>query len=536
MGTNTRDDFSQPVKQMLAERVNFHCSVCDAPTLGSKTGTTDKRFSVGKAAHIKAAAKNGPRYDKNQTPAERKSIENGVWACATCADIIDRDAEAYSVADLLRIKTDAEWVANIRAGKPPGSEVSALTNPTAIKRAVDVFCSRESARQERIDPRFKVGMRMGESGPMYEVTAKETVEARLVVTAEDNERKVQALREFFNYGGNLMLDGADLRMEGSPLFRTDEVAATRWQLSSTLRPVTMTVVVAERSSSPLYIEFAGNGSRGNKGAKFQGTAFGGMLTATLTADYSGALTDFTFNINTQQWASKPVRRLPHFSRLQQIVQLLTAPTRVQILCTHEGLESEFGTGLFDGRETFRPLRALLDEISVIRRLDAFFELNLALPADISDVLLLQCDMAWLLGLISLETSAETEVNFLAASSDQAMPLKAILANQTPEAMTLKHRIDLEIYGRSYGPFDLEVSCPAVGIHVVGPANIEPGMSVELAMRAVEGNHWTPRLVHRPAGLTIFEQAPPATGSVAWSLGAQDGTSVLDWLPKKMTDA
>jgi hypothetical protein len=158
MGTNARDDFSQPVKQMLAERVNFHCSVCDAPTLGPKTGTTDKRFSVGKAA------KNGPRYDKNQTPAERKAIENGVWACATCADIIDRDTDAYSVADLLRIKADAEWVANIRAGKSPGSELSALTNPTAIMRAVDVFCSRESARQERIDPRFKVGVRMGGKG------------------------------------------------------------------------------------------------------------------------------------------------------------------------------------------------------------------------------------------------------------------------------------------------------------------------------------------------------------------------------------
>lgn len=187
MGTNVRDDFSPSVKQMLAERVNFHCSVCDAPTLGPKTGTTDKRFSVGKAAHIKAAAKNGPRYDKNQTPTERKAIENGVWACATCADIIDRDADAYSVADLLRIKRDAEWVANIRAGKPPGSELSALSNPTVIKRAVDVFCSRESARQERIDPRFKVGVRMGESGAVYEVTAKEAVEAQLVVTAKDRQ-------------------------------------------------------------------------------------------------------------------------------------------------------------------------------------------------------------------------------------------------------------------------------------------------------------------------------------------------------------
>jgi hypothetical protein len=497
MGTNARDDFSKAVKQMLAERVNFHCSVCDAPTLGPKTGTTNKRFSVGKAAHIKAAAKNGPRYDENQTPAERKAIENGLWACANCADIIDRDKDAYSVADLLSIKADAELVTSMRVGKPPGSELSALTNPTAIKRAVDVFCNRESARQERLDPRFKVGVRMGESGPMYEVTAKEQVEAQLVVTARDKELKVQALRQFFNYGGDLMLDGADLRMEGSPLSRTDEVAATRWRLTSTPRPVTMTIVLAEEAGSPLYIEFIGDGTQGNKGARLRGTAFGGMLTATLTADYSGVSTNLTFNFDILPWASKPVRQLPHFSRLQQIAQLLEKPTQGRILCTHDGLESEFGTGLFDGSETFRPLHTLFDEIAVVRRLDDFFDLNLALPDDISDTLTLQCDMAWLLDLINIETSGETEVSFLATSSDQAMPWEAILANQTSKPMTLTHRIDLEIYGRSYGPFGLEVSCPVVGIHVVGPANIEPGVSVELAMRAVEGNHWTPRIVDRP---------------------------------------
>ncbi|MFM0758425.1 hypothetical protein [Paraburkholderia strydomiana] len=500
MGKQARDDFTEPVKRKIAERVNFHCSVCDAPTLGPKTGTTDERFSVGKAAHIKAAAKNGPRYDEHQTPAERKAIENGIWACATCADIIDRDPDAYSVADLLRLKADAEWVAKIRAGKPPGSELSALSDPTAIKRAVDLFCSRESARHERIDPRFKVGVRMGESGPTYEVTAKETVEAQIVVTTADRERNVQALRDFFNYGGNLLLDGADLRMEGSPLFRTDGVAATRWQFSSNPRPLTMTVVLAEDSGAPLFIELDGSGTQGNKGFRLQGKACGGMLTATLTADYSGGLTDFTIGIDTLQWASKPVNRLPHFSRLQQIVERLAVPIQARILYTHGELESEFGTGRFDGSELFRPLRALFGEIAAIRRLDEFFNLKVALPADITDVMLRQCDMTWLLDLINLATSGEMEVNFY-ATSGQATPLKTILA-APPEAMTFVHHVDLEIYGRSYGPFDVEVSCPAVGIHVVGPADIEAGATVELAMRAVEGHHWTPRLIARTPERTM----------------------------------
>ncbi|MGE8163748.1 hypothetical protein ACQKRQ_26865 [Paraburkholderia sp. NPDC080076] len=211
------------------------------------------------------------------------------------------------------------------------------------------------------------------------------------------------------------------------------------------------------------------------------------------------MTDFTIDVDTRQWASKPVSRLPHFSRLRQIIERLAGPTQARILYTHEELESEFGTGRFDGSELFRPLRALFDEIAAIRRLDEFFNLKVALPADITDVMLRQCDMTWLLDLINLETSGEMEVNFYTASG-QATPLKAMLA-APPEPMTFVHHVDLEIYGCSYGPFDVEVSCPAVGVHVVGPANIEAGATVELAMRAVEGHQWTPRLIGRTSERT-----------------------------------
>jgi hypothetical protein len=218
--TEGEDDFSPKVKQLLAERVNFHCSLCDATTLGPKAGTIDKRFSVGKAAHIKAAAKGGPRYDENQTPTERAGIENGLGACATCGDIIDRDDGSYTVEELNRIKADAEWLATSRVGKPPGSDLPALKTSSAIQRAVEVFCRQEAARQERLDPRFKVKVHMAATGAMYEFTAKEPVEGRLVVDAKDKDRHVRLLRDFFNYGGSQAFDGADIRLEGSQLFQT----------------------------------------------------------------------------------------------------------------------------------------------------------------------------------------------------------------------------------------------------------------------------------------------------------------------------
>ena len=62
-----------------------------------------KSVSIGVAAHITAASEGGPRYDPNMSSEERRSIENGIWLCSTCAKMIDSDADAYP-AELLH-----EW-------------------------------------------------------------------------------------------------------------------------------------------------------------------------------------------------------------------------------------------------------------------------------------------------------------------------------------------------------------------------------------------------------------------------------------------
>lgn len=53
------------------------------------------------AAHITAASRKGPRYDKTLSAEGRCSIENAIWLCQNCAKLIDNDAARYTV-DLLR--------------------------------------------------------------------------------------------------------------------------------------------------------------------------------------------------------------------------------------------------------------------------------------------------------------------------------------------------------------------------------------------------------------------------------------------------
>lgn len=107
-----RDDFSQSVKDLLANRVGWKCSNpnCRKPTRGAGVEKTSI-INIGVAAHITAASKGGPRYDENITVQERKSFENGIWLCQSCSKLIDSDEIRYTVDILKRWKDISEQMA-----------------------------------------------------------------------------------------------------------------------------------------------------------------------------------------------------------------------------------------------------------------------------------------------------------------------------------------------------------------------------------------------------------------------------------------
>lgn len=60
-----RDDFSQKIKDLLANRVGWKCSNpnCRKATRGAGTEKTEI-INIGVASHITAASEGGPRYNK----------------------------------------------------------------------------------------------------------------------------------------------------------------------------------------------------------------------------------------------------------------------------------------------------------------------------------------------------------------------------------------------------------------------------------------------------------------------------------------
>ena len=102
-----RDEFTEQTKRKLRDNVGSRCSKpdCRVPTMAPSN-------NIGVAAHICAASKGGPRYDKSMTSEQRKSIENGIWLCQNHATEIDKNPNHYSI-ELLN-----QW----KVGNPPLSQ------------------------------------------------------------------------------------------------------------------------------------------------------------------------------------------------------------------------------------------------------------------------------------------------------------------------------------------------------------------------------------------------------------------------------
>jgi len=67
-----------------------------------------RSLSTGHAAHIRAAAPGGPRYDSTQSRSQRTSIDNGIWLCRDCGDLVDKDTSKHTVEQLERWRQDHE--------------------------------------------------------------------------------------------------------------------------------------------------------------------------------------------------------------------------------------------------------------------------------------------------------------------------------------------------------------------------------------------------------------------------------------------
>ncbi|MFH1918762.1 MAG: hypothetical protein ABIP48_02600 [Planctomycetota bacterium] len=161
-----RDEFPVSVRRLLAERAGQICSNpdCRFGTTGPHTAP-NKSTRLGKASHICAAAPGGPRYDPEQSPDQRRSIENGIWLCGTCADLVDADERRYPRELLQKWRADHEQ--DIQEGLKGSRQLIEETHGTvkeiaeALKSpALRNLTDREMAEKRKFKSQFPIDDRI----------------------------------------------------------------------------------------------------------------------------------------------------------------------------------------------------------------------------------------------------------------------------------------------------------------------------------------------------------------------------------------
>lgn len=149
-----RDDFSKPIIDTLGKRVGARCSNPSCRKLTTGPGTESHHIiNIGVGAHITAAATGGPRYDPTLSSDQRRSPENGIWLCQSCAKLIDSDPVRYTVNVLLRWKSEAESSA---LAEIEGPGVGQLPETSA---EIEIRHKAENRTPERHDYRLEVIVR-----------------------------------------------------------------------------------------------------------------------------------------------------------------------------------------------------------------------------------------------------------------------------------------------------------------------------------------------------------------------------------------
>ncbi|WP_197388094.1 hypothetical protein [Ralstonia pseudosolanacearum] len=332
---------------------------------------------------------------------------------------------------------------------------------------------------------------------MYELRAKEPVPATFAIGVKDAERFSHEFRSFQDYGGTLEFENIDFSMKGSPLFPGREVACTRLQLATQQHAITLSLAVGKDLS--FRCDFSGKSTGGVKGIAFTGEAFGGLMTAKLTADFSGRDARLTLSSDFRPWATKPVARLPHFARVAQFIEAIGREHSVAVSMESGGIEAELGLCSLPEGDFFPALNAFLYELRALRELDAFFGLGLVVPQELDDVMHTVKRYSEVLSLIGIHKADTPEISMKVTpraeqeneASDYAN-IESAIETRRPMDFLLTQEVTLSFGGKSFGPYVVELSCPQALVNTVGPVQFKAGVPKKLSLRPAEGYQWSAR--------------------------------------------
>ncbi|MEZ9776377.1 hypothetical protein [Vibrio sp. 10N.261.54.A5] len=356
-----RHDFLDTTKRLLREHVANLCSKpdCRVLTTASKIDGCSSS-NVGVAAHICAAAPGGPRYKLEQTEAERKHYDNGIWLCTTCSRLIDVDDDSYSEELLHDWKSHALAYARDNIGKQllPKEEIESK----ALKNTLDYVSGKDSIfyasvpskmvgfiddHLNQLDSRFSVQTDVVNGATLRNIIPL-TSDASFAISMNKSDGEVfQAnLEEMRETGKPFKLSSDSFRFTGSKLFEAlgnDERGTRELTIQPSSKRITVDLYAISHSNQVYLGSFKGKQINLKNGLKFEAFAFNKLIKVSCfydLVDTQAPKVTCDYVISTSLWDGKSVNRLPFFNKLLMAKEVLQTGGGLSI-----GLELEEGEAI-----------------------------------------------------------------------------------------------------------------------------------------------------------------------------------------------
>lgn len=381
---STRDDFSVTTKIELLVRAANLCSRCRAFTIGS-TNAGDRKNSIGVAAHICAAA-SGPgakRYDPNQTKAQRRHFDNGIWMCYSCSKLIDNEETFHTVAHLKEMKAVHQSYVSSLVGVIPMAPFEAenkiragiieatisLITKAGSPGSFDVSAVVEGYEQSinSIDPNFKVVVTATSGSVVHELIPITEPAPEIQIVFNDDEANAsadQAWQKMTEVGEPIHIPTKDFKFVGSKLFE---------HLNGVIIGGVLTLTPGKRRletciyfvSDEAEFELAATESFMGKGSKqfdIEGSALDGFLTYRYFI-HDRYKVDATYTFDVAGWLGQPFSNLRHYHRIKRAYDFVVKypKSRISVEIVFNGEPMRLWDGTYgDYTEIFGRLKKIVE--------------------------------------------------------------------------------------------------------------------------------------------------------------------------------
>ncbi|WP_077000578.1 hypothetical protein [Variovorax sp. KK3] len=230
------------------------------------------------------------------TPEQRRSFDNGIWLCQSCASLIDKDATRYPAALLRAWKMRREAEALLEINRWPGvgegqrQMVAALSGYPGATAWPPIVPNAHRAVQialERLDPRVRVQTSYINGRERIDLSAREDFAFSFLVPPARAASWKSSLNQVVTHG-TAAFDLGGVSVKGSRLIEHMLSNAVTLEIS---RPETAAVMrlELEHEAQPcwFFAQLDGQMSGGSALATYRGSALEGMLTLGMDVSLTG---------------------------------------------------------------------------------------------------------------------------------------------------------------------------------------------------------------------------------------------------------